>query len=162
MAPSRPPRAESSAVLPLKRQVWEDARVAEAAWSRALATHRDAKPASRGLRVRLRATSAAAAEMAAVAREAEAAGLAWAVLGPSHGSVDALPGELAAPNRWPCAEWAAVERAERGAVTVARAGTLGEVAEVFDVLAGALARLADVAGKPDELGADVPARGANT
>lgn len=162
MAPSRPPRAESSAVLPPKRQVWEDARVVEAAWSRALATHRDAKPASRGLRVRLRATSAAAAEMAAVARRAGEAGLAWAALGPSDGSVDALPGELAAPNRWPCAEWAAVERAERRAVTVARAGTLRDVAEVFDVLAEALARLAEAAGDPNELDTGAPTRGANS
>jgi hypothetical protein len=134
--------------LPPKRQVWEDARAADARWAGALAAHRAAEPGSRNLRERLRATAAAAVEMAAVARRAEGVGLAWAVLDPGEGEVDALPGELGESSRWLCAEWVAVERAERAAVAAARTGTLSDLADAFDVLADVLASLADVADEP--------------
>jgi hypothetical protein len=88
--------------------------------------------------------------MAAVARSAEDAGLAWATLRDADGDrgLDVLGGELAAPHRWLCAEWVAVEAAERQAARVVRVGTIGELEVAFMALAEGFAALADVAGKP--------------
>jgi hypothetical protein len=136
--------------VPPKRRVWDEARAAEAAWSMALSAHGAATPGAPGLEHRLRASAEAAREMAAVARRAQDAGLAWATLGDANGDreLDVLGGELAAPHRWLCAEWVAVESAERQAARVVRVGTLDELGNAFVALAEGFGALADVAGKP--------------
>lgn len=134
--------------LPPKRQAWEDARVAEAAWAAALAAHAATAPDTPGLRGRLRATAEAAQAMAAVARRAHEAGLAWAKLPDEGRERDVLRGELAAPNRWLCTEWVAIEAAERHAARTARTGTVRQLAEAFDALAAAFTGLIEVAEKP--------------
>lgn len=134
--------------VPPKRQVWDEARAAEAAWARALAAHAASAPDTPGLAARLAATAEAASQMAAVARRAQSAGLAWATLPEEGADLDVLTGELAAPHRWLCTEWVAVESAERRAARVVRVGTIGELADAFVALREAFAGLAAVADKP--------------
>lgn len=134
--------------VPPKRQVWDEARAAEAAWAKALAAHAAAAPETPGLAVRLAATARAASQMAAVARRAQSAGLAWATLPEEGADLDVLTGELAAPHRWLCTEWVAVESAERQAARTARTGTIGQLADAFSGLSDAFSALAAVADQP--------------
>lgn len=134
--------------VPPKRQVWDEARAAEAAWAKALAAHAAAVPDTPGLKARLTATADAASQMATVARRAQSAGLAWATLPEEGVDVDVLTGELAAPHRWLCTEWVAVESAERQAARTSRTGTIGQLADAFSVLSDAFADLAAVADQP--------------
>ncbi len=133
---------------PPKRKVWDEARAAEALWAHALTAHSSAAPGTPGLGTRLRATAAAATQMAVVARRANEAGLAWAKLPDDGREADALRGELAAPNRWLCTEWVAVETAERRAAETARTGSVQQLADAFDALAQAFTGLAGVAEGP--------------
>lgn len=134
--------------VPPKRQVWDEARAAEAAWAKALAAHAATAPDTPGFKARLAATAEAANGMAAVARRAHAAGLAWATIPNDEADSDVLGGELAAPHRWLCTEWVAIESAERQAAHVARTGTIRELADAFAGLSEAFAGLAAVADKP--------------
>ncbi|WP_138974174.1 hypothetical protein [Patulibacter medicamentivorans] len=89
--------------------------------------------------------------MAAVGRSAQNAGLEWATLPDEGRELDVLGGELAAPHRWLCAEWVAVESAERQAALTARTGKLGELSSAFQALATAFDALAKVADRPHGL-----------
>lgn len=142
--------------VPPKRQVWDEARAAEATWAKALAAHAATAPDTPGLKARLAATAKAADAMAAVARRAHAAGLAWASIPDGDADSDVLAGELAPPHRWLCTEWVAIESAERQAARVARTGTIAELADVFAALGEAFSGLAAVADKPHgpSVGAD--------
>lgn len=134
--------------VPPKRQVWDEARAAETAWAAALSAHAHTGADTPGLESRLRATADAATQMASVARRAHDAGLAWAKLPEDGRDTDVLTGELAAPNRWLCAEWVAVEAAERQAASIARTGTIQQIADAFTALAKAFAGLAAIADQP--------------
>ena len=134
--------------VPPKRQVWDEARAAETLWAHALAAHVAATPETPGFEDRLRASAGAATKMADVARRASKAGLAWSKLPEDVDKADVLRGELAAPNRWLCTEWVAVEAAERLAADSARMGSIQQLAEAFDALAKAFDGLASVADSP--------------